>query len=962
MQKRTFLAVITALLGSAAPITAVAAPSPSCAQLATNAAYNLAGNAVITQTASDNQGLVSPSASVVPATASTAAYCLVHLQYSAETGPAFGYASGESQTVGINIGLPLNNTDGGTPTNPTGYTWTAINGAWNGKVENQGGSGLNGSLLSVTQSTNAGYVGSNTDGGHNKAQNGTDGTFTVIQATHQLDVGKTIDMASESQHQQYKWALALAQSYYGQAAARNYWYGCSTGGRQGLELAGDYGQDFDGLFVGSPVVFWNHYDLGKSWETLVNRDLVVGAGDSAITLNQFNNAVSHAIAACDVEGLDTVKDGVVDDFRQCMYTAEGDKTILSAPAGTCSGANCVDALQAQAIDLVWDDGALNGAPLNHAGKRLWWGIPPTILNPNTGIGPATLTGQLSPEMVYDWDHRDLTGNVNNMYSSRALAQKNPLGEPSPTSIEDEIQLDQSPLPVSATTNGATVPLGSYYDNDNYQGIINNVYDGPKHGKIIMYSGENDHVWMEAVIGYYRTVATLLGGGTTDYAGLSKWFRYYHVPAIDHCGGDPADNPGADPRLAVAPDGNIQGFDDLVNWVENGVVPQSAGDYTHEGILAVSPAGGVGSRPICPWPTTAIYNGSGSTAVASNFHCGGNLDSVTPTSDTNNVATACKEPLLLFGQATSNLLNWQQLGINPAQCPLPFQVNTHDFAGLGTSDVLWRDNSGNVGLWEVNGSKIVQSAVLGNVPTTWSVVGQRDFAGTGNSAVLWRDTAGNVGMWLMNGTQIASTTVLGNVPTSWSIVGTGDFNNNGYGDILWRDNSGNLAIWLMNGTTVSQVLNVGNVPVAWSVAGTDSRGDIVWRNTTTGEVGMWVMNGGTVAQSVDFGTVPLSWTIAGIGDFDGNGSADILWRDTSGNVGVWLMNGTQIMSTAALGTVPLNWTIAETGDFGGTGKTGILWTDNAGNVGVWFMKGTTVSSSTVYGNVGTAWNVQGLNAD
>jgi hypothetical protein len=36
-------------------------------------------------------------------------------------------------------------------------------------------------------------------------------------------------------------------------------------------------------------------------------------------------------------------------------------------------------------------------------------------------------------------------------------------------------------------------------------------------------------------------------------------------------------------------------------------------------------GGGRSRPLCPWPQTAIYNGSGSTDDTANFHCGGNLD-------------------------------------------------------------------------------------------------------------------------------------------------------------------------------------------------------------------------------------------------------------------------------------------------------------------------------------------------
>jgi hypothetical protein len=82
------------------------------------------------------------------------------------------------------------------------------------------------------------------------------------------------------------------------------------------------------------------------------------------------------------------------------------------------------------------------------------------------------------------------------------------------------------------------------------------------------------------------------------------------------------------------------------------------------------------------------------------------------------------------------------------------------------------------------------------------------------------------------------------------------------------------------------------------------------------VGLWKMNGTTITQSVDFGPVPRSWTIAGIGDFDGNGSEDLLWRDNLGNVGVWSMSGTgtSIYKSLMLGNVPLNWTTAQTGDY------------------------------------------------
>ena len=46
----------------------------------------------------------------------------------------------------------------------------------------------------------------------------------------------------------------VLRAYYGIGAAKNYFEGCSTGGRQGLILAQRFPNDFDGITVGAPVL------------------------------------------------------------------------------------------------------------------------------------------------------------------------------------------------------------------------------------------------------------------------------------------------------------------------------------------------------------------------------------------------------------------------------------------------------------------------------------------------------------------------------------------------------------------------------------------------------------------------------------------------------------------------------------------------------------------------------------
>jgi hypothetical protein len=300
-------------------------------------------------------------------------------------------------------------------------------------------------------------------------------------------------------------------------------------------------------------------------------------------------------------------------------------------------------------------------------------------------------------------------------------------------------------------------------------------------------------------------------------------------------------------------------------------------------------------------------------------------------------------------------------------------SAHDFNGDGFSDIAWRDTSGNVAIWEMNGNTVLNrnSSFVANVPAQWTIVGQRDFNGDGYADLLWHDTSGNVAIWEMNGTTVlnANSSFVANVPTNWSIVGTGDFNGDGMGDLLWQDTSGNVAVWEMNGTTILNQNSsfVATVSSAWSVTGTgdfngDGMSDILWRDTS-GNVAIWLMNGTQVLQGGGPGQVATTWSVVGTSDFNGDGDADILWRDSEGNAAVWMMNGTEFAEIGALGMVPSSWSVANTGDFNFDGKADVLWRDaNSGGASLFFMNGTQVSQILSLGVVPTYWTIQGVNAD
>ena len=85
---------------------------------------------------------------------------------------------------------------------------------------------------------------------------------------------------------------------------------------------------------------------------------------------------------------------------------------------------------------------------------------------------------------------------------------------------------------------------------------------------------------------------------------------------------------------------------------------------------------------------------------------------------------------------------------------------------------------------------------------------------------------------------------------------------------------------------------------------DGKSDILLRDAGSGQTAVWMMNGVTVtsnlATSMNAGayTSTTGWQVQGIGDFDGGGKNDLLWRDAeSGQLAVWTMNGTTVVTSA-----------------------------------------------------------------
>jgi hypothetical protein len=203
------------------------------------------------------------------------------------------------------------------------------------------------------------------------------------------------------------------------------------------------------------------------------------------------------------------------------------------------------------------------------------------------------------------------------------------------------------------------------------------------------------------------------------------------------------------------------------------------------------------------------------------------------------------------------------------------------------------------------------------PAAWEIAGVADLDGEGKADVIWRNTdTGDVGVWLWNGVNAPTTLgVLAEaVPAAWEIAGVGDLNGEGKADIIWRNtDTGDVGVWLGNGVNAPTTLGVlaKAVEAPWVIMGVgdlngDGKADIVWRNTDTRDVAGWLMNGLTIGSTgVLAGAVSAVWGIADIGDLGGDGRADIVWRNMrDGSVGAWLGNGLTLGSTGVLaGSLP-----------------------------------------------------------
>ncbi len=378
--------------------------------------------------------------------------------------------------------------------------WLPASG-WNGRLEAVGNGGLAGSISEsdMAGALWAGYAAAGTDTGH-----------TGSPATGSWALGhpeKIVDFGWRAIHLMTVAAKSLIAAYYGTPAKYSYWNGCSEGGGQALSEAQRFPDDYDGILAGAPANYFVHLQIGGNWISQAIHK------DSATMIEPAKLAAITAAVLAECDKLDGVKDGILEDPRQCHF----DPAAL-----LCKGEetnSCLTAPQIAGLKKVYD-GAKNPRtgeqifPGHSRGSETGWGtwIAGTLVPP-ANIQHAIMYNSLA-NLVFDgpkWDWRTFDFDKDVAYADEK---------------------------VGSTINQINPDLNAFR----------------KHGgKLLQYHGWNDPAISPLnSIDYFERVQSSMGD-------TSSFYRLFMIPGMEHCMG----GPGAS---------NFDHMQVIVKWVEEGLAP------------------------------------------------------------------------------------------------------------------------------------------------------------------------------------------------------------------------------------------------------------------------------------------------------------------------------------------------------------------------------------------------------
>lgn len=428
--------------------------------------------------------------------------------------------------------------------------------SWNSRFYMFGNGGYAGETLSTPGRVNvrntalkARFAVAQTNTGHD-AVNEPLGTFAVNRQ-------KLLDYAFRAVHVTAETSKRIIREYYGNAPARSYFDGCSTGGRQGLISAQRFPDDFDGIVVGAPVLDFTG--------TMTNYVSMVRALEAApVPLEKLKIIAERVYAKCD--GADGLVDGLIDDPRRCNFDPAKELPVC---ANDVDGNDCFTAAQIRTLVAIY-----RGAEAG--GRRIFWGQP---------VG-AEIEAPIQGGAASIWANWIIARTGRTVSYNFAESFFRYLAFPKPDPNYDfksfKIETDFPRLHAISGVLDAKNP-----DLTRFKA---------RGGKIVMYFGWADTALNPLMgVNYFEKVSERFGPSTADF------FRLFMVPGMAHC------------RGGVGTD-QCDFLTALIEWVEKGVAPKQ--------IVASQSRDGkdIRTRPLCPYPQVAKYNGNGNPEDARSFVC------------------------------------------------------------------------------------------------------------------------------------------------------------------------------------------------------------------------------------------------------------------------------------------------------------------------------------------------------